>query len=165
MGGEQTEVEIPDVLPVLPVRDLVVFPAMMVPLFVSREISINAVEHALKEAGRFVFVVAQRDPADDAPRAPEGVHRLGTICQIVRQRKLPDGRVKVLVQGLLKATLDGISSEEPCTCARVTRIHELPFEANGDRAIEAEALVRSVKGHLEKLIATGRASRPSSSFS
>ncbi|HYZ89978.1 MAG TPA: LON peptidase substrate-binding domain-containing protein, partial [Myxococcales bacterium] len=65
MGELGAESEIPDVLPVLPVRDLVVFPAMMVPLFVSREISLNAVEHALKQAGRFVFVVAQRDPTDD----------------------------------------------------------------------------------------------------
>jgi ATP-dependent Lon protease len=160
VGELGAESEIPDVLPVLPVRDLVVFPAMMVPLFVSREISLNAVEHALKQAGRFVFVVAQRDPTDDAPRAPDGVYRLGTICQIVRQRKLPDGRVKVLVQGLLKATLDAIATEEPCTCARVTHIHELPFEGNGERAIEAEALVRNVKGHLEKMIATGKGISP-----
>jgi ATP-dependent Lon protease len=160
VGEALAESEIPDVLPVLPVRDVVVFPAMMVPLFVSREISLNAVEHALEQAGRFVFVVAQRDPADDAPRAPDGVYRLGTVCQIVRHRKLPDGRVKVLVQGLLKGTLDAIASEEPCTCARVTRIHELPFDGNGERAIEAEALVRNVKGHLEKLIATGKGITP-----
>src|SRR3954466_11304752 len=97
VGGEDAvgrELDLPEVLPLLPVRDLVVFPAMMVPLFVSREISLNAVEHALKDDGRYVFVVAQRDPTDDAPRAPDGMYRLGTICQIVRQRKLPDGRVK-----------------------------------------------------------------------
>src|SRR4051812_16112344 len=115
---EQEPFDIPDVLPLLPVRDVVVFPAMVVPLFVSREISLNAVEQALKAEQRVVFAVAQRDGNDDAPRAPDGVYRLGTICQIIRQRKLPDGRVKVLVQGLLKATLEEIVADEPCTRAR-----------------------------------------------
>src|SRR5216683_537546 len=156
----ERELDIPDVLPLLPVRDVVVFPAMVVPLFVSREISLNAVEQALKAAQRVVFAVAQRDGNDDAPRAPDGVYRLGTICQIIRQRKLPDGRVKVLVQGLLKATLEEIVADEPCTRARVTKIHELPFADGGDRALEAEALARSVKGHLEKLIATGKGISP-----
>src|SRR6267154_790275 len=112
-GGEDAvgrELDIPDVLPLLPVRDVVVFPAMVVPLFVS----LDAVEQALKAEQRVVFAVAQRDGNDDAPRAPEGVYRLGTICQIIRQRKLPDGRVKVLVQGLLKATLEEIVAHEPC---------------------------------------------------
>jgi ATP-dependent Lon protease len=162
-GGEDTverELDIPDVLPLLPVRDVVVFPAMVVPLFVSREVSLNAVEQALKAGQRLLFAVAQRDGNEDAPRAPDGVYRLGTICQIVRQRKLPDGRVKVLVQGLLKATLEEVVADEPCTSARVTKIHELPFEGGGDRGLEAEALVRSVKGHLEKLIATGKGISP-----
>jgi ATP-dependent Lon protease len=162
-GGDdavERELDIPETLPLLPVRDVVVFPAMVVPLFVSREISLNAVEYALKAEQRLLFAVAQRDPNDDAPRAPEGVYRLGMICQIVRQRKLPDGRVKVLVQGLVKGTLTGVVAEEPCTRARVSPIHELPFTAGGDRALEAEALVRSVKGHLEKLIATGKGISP-----
>ncbi|HKC60093.1 MAG TPA: endopeptidase La [Myxococcales bacterium] len=162
-GGEDTverELDIPDVLPLLPVRDVVVFPAMVVPLFVSREVSLNAVEQALKGGQRLLFAVAQRDGNEDAPRAPDGVYRMGTICQIVRQRKLPDGRVKVLVQGLLKATLEEVVADEPCTSARVAKIHELPFEAVGDRGLEAEALVRSVKGHLEKLIATGKGISP-----
>src|SRR6267142_2572205 len=164
MAGEkdavERELDLPDVLPLLPVRDVVVFPAMVVPLFVSREISLNAVEQALKAEHRVVFAVAQRDGNDDAPRAPDGVYRLGTICQIIRQRKLPDGRVKVLVQGLLKATLEEVVAREPCTRARVTKIHELPFADGGDRALEAEALARSVKGHLEKLIATGKGISP-----
>src|SRR5712691_919395 len=163
VGGEDAigrELDIPDVLPLLPVRDVVVFPAVVVPLFVSREISLNAVEQALKAEQRVVFAVAQRDGNDDAPRAPDGVYRLGTICQIIRQRKLPDGRVKVLVQGLLKATLEEIVADEPCTRARVTKIHELPFADSGDRALEAEALARSVKGNLERLIATGKGISP-----
>src|SRR5882672_363488 len=108
MAGEkdavERELDLPDVLPLLPVRDVVVFPAMVVPLFVSREFSLNAVEAALKDH-RFVFVAAQRDGKEDAPKVPEDVFRLGTVCLILRQRKLPDGRIKVLVQGLVKATL------------------------------------------------------------
>src|SRR5262249_4978573 len=104
-NGEHEPFDIPDVLPLLPVRDVVVFPAQVVPLFVSREISLSAVEQALAKE-RLVFVVAQRDPSDDVPKAPAGVFGLGTCCLILRQRKLPDGRVKVLVQGLVKATLE-----------------------------------------------------------
>ena len=105
MAGQIEESEpfdIPDVLPLLPVRDLVVFPAQIVPLFVSREISLSAVEQALSKE-RLLFVVAQKDAGEDAPSVPDGVFGLGTCSLILRQRKLPDGRVKVLVQGLVKA--------------------------------------------------------------
>jgi ATP-dependent Lon protease len=156
---EREPFDIPDVLPLLPVRDVVVFPAQVVPLFVSREISLSAVEQALARE-RLVFVVAQRDPGDDAPKAPGGVYALGTVSLILRQRKMPDGRVKVLVQGLLKATLESVVEESPCTRARLRKIHELPFEASGKPALEAEALARSVKTHLDKLIATGRGISP-----
>src|SRR5438105_11793354 len=124
---QNVEFDIPDVLPLLPVRDLVVFPAQAVPLFVSREISLSAVDYALSRE-RLLFVVAQRDSADEAPRAPGSVFALGTVCLILRQRKLPDGRVKVLVQGLLKANLEEVVEEAPCTRARLRKIHELPFD-------------------------------------
>ncbi|TMA26907.1 MAG: endopeptidase La [Deltaproteobacteria bacterium] len=156
---EHEPFDIPDVLPLLPVRDLVVFPAQVVPLFVSREISLSAVEQALARE-RLVFVVAQRDASEESPQAPHGMYGLGTCCLILRQRKLPDGRIKVLVQGLVKATLEEVVEQQPCTRARLRKIHELPFEAQGELALEAEALGRSVKTHLEKLIATGRGISP-----
>jgi ATP-dependent Lon protease len=157
----QEPLDVPDELPFLPVRDLVVFPAMIVPLFVSREVSLNAVEVALK-ADRFVFVSAQHDPHDDAPRVPEDVHKLGTVCLILRQRKLPDGRVKVLVQGLIKASLEEVKSADDCARVRISKIHESPFDPSADRerAMEAEALSRTVKAHLEKLIAIGKVVSP-----
>src|SRR5258708_31145609 len=111
---EREPFDIPDVLPLLPVRDLVVFPAQVVPLFVSREISLSAVEQALARE-RLVFVVAQRDPRDDAPKAPGGVYTLGTVSLILRQRKMPDGRVKVLAPSPLKATLASAAEATPCT--------------------------------------------------
>jgi len=156
---EQEPFDIPDVLPLLPVRDLVVFPAQVVPLFVSREISLSAVEQAMARE-RLLFVVAQKDASEDSPSVPGGMFGLGTCSLILRQRKLPDGRVKVLVQGLVKATLEEVVEQQPCTRARLRKIHELPFEAQGDAALEAEALCRSVKMHLEKLIATGRGISP-----
>ncbi|MFN2547954.1 MAG: endopeptidase La [Myxococcales bacterium] len=159
---EHEPFDIPDVLPLLPVRDLVVFPAQVVPLFVSREISLAAVEQALAKE-RLVFVVAQRDASEETPQAPQSVYGLGTCCLILRQRKLPDGRIKVLVQGLVKATLEEVVEQQPCTRARLRKIHELPFnaqQAQGEAALEAEALGRSVKTHLEKLIATGRGISP-----
>src|SRR4051812_10809708 len=156
---DQEPFDIPDVLPLLPVRDLVVFPAQVVPLFVSREISLSAVEHAMSKE-RMLFVVAQKDASDDQPSVPDGMYALGTCSLILRQRKLPDGRVKVLVQGLVKATMEEIVEQQPCTRARLRKIHELPFDGQGDAALEAEAVVRSTKLHLEKLIATGRGISP-----
>src|SRR5438128_8909915 len=160
MAEEEHEpFDIPDVLPLLPVRDLVVFPTQIVPLFVSREISLSAVEQALSKE-RLLFVVAQKDASDDSPSVPDGIYGLGTCSLILRQRKLPDGRVKVLVQGLVKATLEEVVELQPCTRARLRKIHELPFDGQGEVALEAEALQRSVKTHLEKLIATGRGISP-----
>jgi ATP-dependent Lon protease len=156
---EQEPFDIPDVLPLLPVRDLVVFPAQVVPLFVSREISLSAVEHALARE-RLIFVVAQKDSSEDAPQVPGGMFALGTCSLILRQRKLPDGRVKVLVQGLVKATLEEVVEQQPCTRARLRKIHQLPFDGQGEVALEAEALCRSVKTNLDKLIATGRGISP-----
>jgi ATP-dependent Lon protease len=156
----QEPLEIPAELPLLPVRDVVVFPAMVVPLFVSREFSLNAVEAALK-ADRFVFVAAQRDGKEDAPQLPEGVYPLGTCCLILRQRKLPDGRIKVLVQGLQKARLVRVLEGEPVARVAVEKIEEPALDANGPRgALESEALARTVKQHLEKLIATGKTLSP-----
>src|SRR4051812_36874969 len=94
----ESEVMIPDDLPVLPVKDLVVFPYMIVPLYVTREISLGALEQALANE-KLVFLVAQKDPSEDEPNL-EGLHQIGTIGMVMRVRKLPDGRTKALVQGL-----------------------------------------------------------------
>src|SRR5581483_10393941 len=100
-GSIKRTLDVPDILAVLPVRDLVVFPYMMVPLMCSRELSTAAIEQALETADRLVLLCAQRDEADETPSA-DGLHPVGTIGMIVRMRKLSDGRVKVLVQGLMR---------------------------------------------------------------
>src|SRR4051812_18269733 len=99
--GQETKgapAEIPEVLPLLPIRDIVIYPHMMLPLFVGRDVSIRAVEEALSR-DRLIFLVSQKNSAEENP-TPADIHRVGTIASIMRMLKLADGRVKILVQGL-----------------------------------------------------------------
>src|ERR1041384_8417202 len=98
---EQQQITIPDVLPVLPLPDVVVFPYMIVPLFVNRERSAKAVDQALAE-NRMIMLVAQKDPNVDEPKAAD-LYDFGTVSVIMRMLKLPDGRVRILVQGFSRA--------------------------------------------------------------
>ena len=108
------ELPIPDILPVLPLKDVVVFPFIILPLSVSREKSINAVDAALAEQ-RIIMLVAQRDAQNETPRADE-LFTVGTVAAIMRMLKLPDGRIRLLVQGLARARIDSFLAEEPfCT--------------------------------------------------
>jgi len=109
--NKTSQVEIPDVLPLLPIRDIVIYPYMMLPLFVGRDISIRAVEEALSR-DRLIFLVSQMNSAEENP-APVDIHRVGTIASIMRMLKLADGRVKILVQGLAKGEVDTYLKERP----------------------------------------------------
>src|SRR5512145_2185984 len=93
---EQQQITIPDVLPVLPLPDVVVFPYMIVPLFVNRERSAKAVDQALAE-NRMIMLVAQKSSSVDDPKSTD-LHDFGTVSVIMRMLKLPDGRVRILVQ-------------------------------------------------------------------
>jgi len=152
---DDQEIEIPDRLPVLAVRDLVVFPYMIVPLFVSREISLAAIERA-NAGDKLVFLVSQKDPADDEPGL-DGLHAVGTIGMVMRLRKLPDGRTKVLVQGLVKGRLRDLAREDGAFLGRVEKLAEIPMEVP---TLEVEALARSVREGLEKLAQAGRSISP-----
>src|SRR5207247_3041644 len=88
-----SQVEIPDVLPLLPIRDIVIYPYMMLPLFVGRDVSIRAVEESLSR-DRLIFLVAQKNSAEENPTA-SAIHRVGTIASIRRLQKLADGRAKI----------------------------------------------------------------------
>src|SRR5215207_3916763 len=96
------------VYPVLPLRDIVVFPHMIVPLFVGREKSIKALEEVMREDKR-ILLVAQKNPADDDP-ASDAVYEVGTLAQVLQLLKLPDGTVKVLVEGVDRARVHGFSA-------------------------------------------------------
>ena len=109
-----TELEtmrIPEVLPLLPVRDMVMYPSVTLPLFVGRDMSINAVEKSLSK-DRLILVAAQKDLTDEDP-LPGRIYSVGVVSQIMRMLRLPDGRVKVLIQGLKKARIVEYVQETP----------------------------------------------------
>ncbi len=148
-GGQAPE--IPEILPMLPVRDVVVFPYMILPLFVGREKSVAAVEEAL-QGDRMLYLATQREVATEEPE-PEDLYEMGTAAMIMRMLKLPDGRIKVLVQGLSRARRLEILGTEPCYRVRAQVLPEVPAEAED---FEAEALMRSVREKLEEIINMGK---------
>lgn len=142
---------IPDSLPLLPVRDVVIFPFMIVPLFVGRERSINAVDYALTK-DRLIFTATQKDITKEDPE-PEDLYTSGTVCMIMRMLKLPDGRVKILVQGLSRAKIDKFIQTKPSYNVSITKLNET---AAVTLTLEVEALMRNVKEQLEKLSSLGK---------
>jgi ATP-dependent Lon protease len=139
--------EVPSQLPLLPVRDAVVFPSMILPLFVGREVSIDAIEAAL-EGDRLIALVTQRDPETDLP-APEDLYAIGTVGMLMRVMRLPDGRMKILVQGLQKVRILNCLRTEPHIAVEVEALEE---DEAPDANIEVEALARSVRAKLEELL-------------
>ena len=150
-----TDVEVPEQLPLLPVRDIVVFPYMVLPLFVGREMSIKAIEAALA-GNRMIFLATQKALDVENPK-PEDIHRVGSIGIIMRMLKLPDERIKILVQGLSKGRIVDYIQTEPYYSVRLERIMEtkpaLP-------SLEAEAVMRTVKEQLEKIVGLGKVLMP-----
>ena len=142
---EDQQPKVPDVLPVLPLRDIVIFPFMIVPLYVSRERSIRAVDQALAE-NRMILLAAQKKQDEDDPGA-EDLYPVGTVALIMRMLKLPDGRIRVLVQGLSRARIVSFDEGLPHLQAHVETVAE-PESARG--SLEVEALMRNVKAALEK---------------
>ena len=114
--------EIPDVLPMLPIRDLVVFPYMIAPLVVGRERSIRALDEALKQ-NRLIFLTAQHQGEVEDP-GKDDVHSLGTVSVIVRMLKTPDGKAKILVQGLQRARIREFLETDPFFSVGIELVHE-----------------------------------------
>src|SRR4051812_24729384 len=142
--GEQ--VEIPETLPMLPVRDIVVFPYMIIPLFVGRDSSIRSVEESLARSDRLILLASQKDISDEHP-SPDAIYKTGTVAMIMRMRKLPDGRIKILTQGLCKANIKEFTKNDPYF---EVKIQQIP-EQNDAKAFESEALMRNVRENLEKV--------------
>ncbi len=149
------EVEIPESLPVLPVRDIVVFPFMIIPLFVGRDVSIKAIDSALN-TNRMVLLLSQKDINVETP-APEDLYSVGTVCLIMRMLKLPDGRVKVLIQGLSKARTIEVKQTESFFTAKIEKLTEEKAEK---LSIENEALIRNIKEQFDKAVTLGRTVLP-----
>jgi len=147
--------EIPESLPMLPVRDIVVFPYMILPLYVGRESSIRAVEEALSK-NRLIFLASQKEITEENP-TESTIFRVGTIAMIMRMRKLSDGRVKILIQGVSKGRIKKFNRSEPCFDVAIEKIEET--QTTGPNT-EFEAMIRNAKEHLEKIIALGRMLSP-----
>jgi ATP-dependent Lon protease len=148
----EQQVQIPESLPVLPLRDIVIYPFMIVPLFVSREKSIRAVDESLGE-NRMIFLVSQRDLDKEEP-AGEDLYTTGTVAVIMRMLKLPDGRIRILVQGLSRARVESVEDTGEFLRAKLTQMAET--EADPDRSLEVEALARNVRASMERATNLGK---------
>lgn len=145
---------IPDTLPVLPVRDVVIFNYMILPLFIGREKSVQAVDAALKN-GRHLLVCAQKEESTEDP-GPDDLYTVGTVVQVMRMLKMPDSRVKILVQGVSRARVRSFSQVEPFLEAHIETLSETTPKIDPT----VEALLRSVREQSEKVLSLRGLSSP-----
>lgn len=136
-------------LPLLPLRDVVVYPHMVIPLFVGREKSIEALEAAMA-SDKQILLLAQKNPADDDPGA-DGLYRMGTVATVLQLLKLPDGTVKVLVEGEQRGQVERFIDEEAYCRAEVSIIDEVSI---GER--ESEVFTRSLLSQFEQYVQLGK---------
>ncbi|MEK7869374.1 MAG: endopeptidase La, partial [Nitrospirota bacterium] len=144
-------VEVPDQLPLLPVRDIVVFPYMVLPLFVGREMSIKAIEAALA-GNRMIFLATQKALDVENP-TPDDIHAIGTVGIIMRMLKLPDERIKILVQGIAKAKVTNYIQSDPYYSVRIDKMPDTKIIAS---TLESEAVMRTVKEQIERIVSLGK---------
>jgi len=145
---EDIDDNIPNPLPLLPVRDVVIFTDMLLPLFIGRERSVRAAEEAVSN-NRFLFLATQTDPHIENPR-PEEIYTVGTVGRILRMLKLPDGRVKALVQGVAKGRIKEYVRKKTYYKVFIELIDEEPAV---NITLETEALMRTVRENSEKILA------------
>ncbi|MGZ5104363.1 MAG: LON peptidase substrate-binding domain-containing protein, partial [Usitatibacter sp.] len=133
------------VLPLLPLRDVVVFPHMVIPLFVGRPKSIKALEAAMEE-GKNVVLVAQKSAAKDEPN-PEDLYDVGTVSTILQMLKLPDGTVKVLVEGVQRARIERVLTDKANFEAEIELIATEEPDSN-----EVEAMRRTLLAQFDQYV-------------
>src|SRR6201990_1744881 len=133
-------------LPILPLRDIVVFPHQPVPLFVGREKSVRALEEAMRNDGKEILLATQKDKDDDDP-APAAIYDVGVVATVLQLLKLPDGTVKVLVEGKSRAQITRFTNE-----AEYYEAELAPVAENGVGSPEAEALSRAVIEQFENYV-------------
>lgn len=148
---EEQKLQIPKNLPVLLLRDIVVFPYMIVPLFVGREKSKEAINVSLS-SHRMVLLLTQKEMEIEEPKR-EDVFDVGTVALIMRMLKLPDGRVRILAQGIVQARVLSFDEGGPFYSADIQVVQE---KEKGERTIETEALIRNVRAGLDKANSLGK---------
>jgi len=145
------QLQIPEELPLLPLRDIVIYPFMIVPLFVSREKSIRAVDEALGEH-RMILLDCQQDLDKEEPSQTD-LYQVGTVAVIMRMLKLRDGRIRILVQGVSRAKVDSVDNTREYLRAR---LQVMPEVLAPERSLEVEALMRNVRALMEKAAGLGK---------
>lgn len=144
---QESALDIPETLPLLPVRDITIFNYMILPLFVGREKSVEAVEAALNK-DRYILICAQKDEKVDNPTLDD-IYHTGTIAMIMRMLKMPDGRLKVLIQGIQRARIKELVKDDPYYEVKIETIEEKEVvEINP----EIEALIRAAREQSEKIL-------------
>ena len=145
---EESAQPIPDILPLLPVKDVVVFTDMVLPLFVGRTKSVEAVSHAMK-TDRYLLVATQMDPLIEDPKETD-MYQVGVVARILRTFNMPDGRIKVLIQGMRRAKIVQFLSSYSYLQVKIELLTE--EAADSDISLETEALMRSMRNNAEKIL-------------
>src|SRR5712691_10385308 len=147
----ELQLQIPTDLPLLRLRDIVIYPFMIVPLFVSREKSIRAVDEALGEH-RMILLTCQKDLDKEEPQQDD-LYKVGTVAVIMRMLKLPDGRIRILVQGVSRAKVEAIKATGDCLHAQLSVMTEVLAP---ERSLEVEALMRNIRASMERAASLGK---------
>jgi ATP-dependent Lon protease len=134
-------------LPVVPLRDMVVFPQMMAPFIVGRRGSVLALEQTLRTAGKLIFLVAQRDPKVDDPGIDD-IHPIGVVARVVQNVKLPNGNVKVMVEGLRRAELRTLEEKDGAFEAEV-EVYEIHYPADDKVQVYMSRLLNSFEQYAK----------------
>jgi ATP-dependent Lon protease len=152
---QNQKLQIPSKLPVLLLRDVVIFPYMIAPLFVGREKSKNAIDQSLS-SNRMILLLTQKDMEVEDPKR-EDVYDMGTVALIMRMLKLPDGRVRILAQGLIRARVEALEDDGSSVSAEVQIVQE---PEKPEKTLESEALLRNVRSGLERATSLGKSVAP-----
>jgi ATP-dependent Lon protease len=148
IDDDEFDEALPATMPLMPVRDVVIFTDMLMPLFVGRDKSINAVETAV-EKDSIIMLSTQKDPSIENP-SPDEIYTVGTVGRILRMLKLPDGRVKALVQGVAKAKIKKYVRKRSLYKVDIEIVVEEPLKSI---SVKTEALMRNVREQSEKILA------------
>ncbi len=149
IAPEEEEVEIPEELPLIPLRDLIIFPNLVVPLFVGRERSITALEEAMKGSHR-VALVTQKDPETQDPLQKD-LYRIGCVATVMQELKLPDGTAKALVEGIVRIKVKSFTQVDPYFMVKVEVLEE-----ETTAPVEVQALMRSLVTDFERCARLGK---------
>ncbi|MBU1626450.1 endopeptidase La [bacterium] len=147
---------IPSEMPILPLRDLVLYPFMIVPLFIEREKSLKAVDKTLTTKERMIFLATQKESSQDLPER-EDFYTVGTVGIILRLLRMPDQKTRILVQGIRRGKIKRILSDEPTFIGEIETGEE---EETSSSTLELEALMRNVKANFDRCVALGKTVSP-----